>query len=60
MNLKNYIAEISRKIILDTYTAQLQNQSHTAKELGISRTALIYKLKEYGILTAKPTTEQSS
>lgn len=49
-NFKDYLADVEKEIILDVYKEYQQNQSQTAKMLGISRTKLIYKLKEYGIL----------
>lgn len=51
MFLKEYLSNLEKEYILNTYSQCAANQSETARILGISRTKLIYKLKEYGILT---------
>lgn len=53
MTLKEKLAEVEKEMIERVYADWRQNQSETAKRLGISRTALIYKLKRYGLLTNK-------
>lgn len=53
MNLKEELKIMEKKFILDAYTTYHNNQSQTARALGISRTALIYKLRNYGVLTNK-------
>ena len=40
--------EIEKRAILETLYKNGGNQTHTAEELGISRSGLIVKLKEYG------------
>jgi DNA-binding NtrC family response regulator len=40
--------EIEKRAILETLYKNGENQSRTAAELGISRSGLLVKLKEYG------------
>lgn len=51
MTLKEELQKVEKTIILTSYGENCRNQSATARALGISRTALIYKLKNYGALT---------
>lgn len=45
--LKQLVSELEKKVILDALKRFGGNQSLTARELGVSRTKLIYKLKLY-------------
>jgi len=47
------LSEMEREAILDTLDRMGGNRTETAKILGISRRALQYKLKEYGITEKK-------
>jgi len=44
------LAEVERMLIRQTLTHVTSNREEAAKALGISRRALQYKLKEYGLL----------
>lgn len=44
-SLEEYLHEIERRIVLQTLRANRNNQSQTARHLGLSRTGLIKKLK---------------
>jgi len=44
------LAEVEKLLIRQTLTHVTQNRAEAAKALGISRRALQYKLKEYGLL----------
>lgn len=48
--LNRRLREFEKELIVQCYKDESSNQSETARVLGISRTALIYKLKEYGLL----------
>ena len=45
--------DIERQAIEDALEANDGNRTHTAKQLGISLRTLQYRLKEYGITTAR-------
>jgi DNA-binding NtrC family response regulator len=44
------LAEVEKMLIRQTLTHVTSNREDAAKALGISRRALQYKLKEYGLL----------
>lgn len=46
-NLKSTCANIERELILEVLDYTKNNQTLSARLLGISRTKLIYKMKEY-------------
>ena len=46
-SLKDAIAEIEKRMIVDTLRATSFNQQQTARLLGISRQGLINKIKRY-------------
>jgi len=48
------LAEVEKLLIRQTLTHVTQNREEAAKILGISRRALQYKLKQYGLLTQEP------
>jgi two-component system response regulator AtoC len=48
--LRARVESFERSIILQEFQAQAQNQSETARRLGVSRPALIEKLHKYGII----------
>lgn len=48
--LKELLTEVERKVILNTLHGCNNNQSEASRVLGVSRTALIYKLKEYRLM----------
>ena len=48
------LAEIERQAIVQALRKHDFNRTETAKALGISRRALQYKLKEYGLIEGKP------
>ena len=55
------LAEVERMLIRQTLTHVTSNREAAAKALGISRRALQYKLKEYGLLqNSEPATPQQS
>ena len=57
------LAEVERMLIRQTLTHITSNREEAAKALGISRRALQYKLKQYGLLqeaTASPAVEKKS
>lgn len=41
------VAEAERAYILDALMRNAHNRTHTAKELGISRRTLLYKIEEH-------------
>lgn len=47
LSLKEQIAELEKKLILDALEAHNQNKSHAAEALGITRQTIISKLKQY-------------
>jgi DNA-binding NtrC family response regulator len=47
------LAEVEKLLIRQTLTHVTSNREDAARALGISRRALQYKLKEYGLLDAK-------
>jgi DNA-binding protein Fis len=44
------LAEVEKLLIRQTFTHVTDNREAAAKTLGISRRALQYKLKQYGLL----------
>ncbi len=48
-NLKEEIKRVEKRIIMEVLEQQEGNRTRTALMLGISRRALMYKLREYGI-----------
>lgn len=50
VQLDTVLDEIEQDIITAVYIMCGNNQSEAARRLGVSRTALIYKLKRYGVL----------
>ncbi len=48
------LAEVEKILIRQTLTHVTQNREAAARVLGVSRRALQYKLKEYGLLAEKP------
>jgi transcriptional regulator with GAF, ATPase, and Fis domain len=53
LSLRDRLAFIERRMILRTLVAVRGNRSHAAKQLGMSRSALIDRLNKYG-LTSRP------
>ncbi|GBE31088.1 hydrogenase transcriptional regulatory protein hupR1 [bacterium BMS3Bbin04] len=51
--LKQRIARIEKRMIMDSLEKNKHNQSTTADQLGLSRQALINKLHRYGIETGR-------
>ena len=49
--LRDHVDNIERDAIIKALSENNNNQTHTAKQLGISRRALIYKLEKYGLKT---------
>jgi DNA-binding NtrC family response regulator len=47
--MKEQLADLEKKSILDALDAEKGNQTRAARRLGISRRALLYKLEKYGI-----------
>ena len=56
-HLKETIAEVEKRCILEALEATNWVQSRAAKKLGISQRILGYKIKKYGI-TIKPKKEE--
>lgn len=54
------LAEVEKMLIRQTLTHVTSNREEAAKALGISRRALQYKLKEYGLLEGNEASETSS
>ena len=54
------LAEVEKLLIRQTLTHVTSNREEAAKALGISRRALQYKLKEYGLLGGKESSTQAS
>jgi DNA-binding NtrC family response regulator len=52
LNLTEHVETMERKLIGQTLTAVGGNQSEAARRLGMSRGALLGRLKKYGLLTA--------
>jgi DNA-binding NtrC family response regulator len=50
------LAEVEKMLIRQTLTHVTSNREEAAKALGISRRALQYKLKQYGLLDQEPET----
>ena len=48
-NLQETLRSVEKQILLDSLKKNNWNKSRTAKSLGISRTSLAYKYKEYGL-----------
>lgn len=48
------LAEVEKMLIRQTLTHVTSNREEAAKALGISRRALQYKLKDYGLLPSEP------
>jgi len=46
---RSTLQETERQLIVDTLAANSGNRSQTAKDLGLSRRALYYKLERYGL-----------
>jgi DNA-binding NtrC family response regulator len=51
------LAEVEKLLIRQTLTHVASNREQAAKALGISRRALQYKLKQYGLLNSQPPPE---
>jgi DNA-binding NtrC family response regulator len=51
------LAEVEKMLIRQTLTHVTSNREEAAQALGISRRALQYKLKQYGLLDVEPGTE---
>jgi len=47
--LRQHVGSVERDAIIKTLADNNYNQTHTAKQLGISRRALIYKMEKYGL-----------
>lgn len=47
--LRSKVDETERRVIIAALEANNKNQSRTAKDLGISRRALIYKMERFGL-----------
>jgi two-component system, NtrC family, response regulator AtoC len=47
--LRQHVGSVERDAIVKTLADNNYNQTHTAKHLGISRRALIYKMEKYGL-----------
>ncbi|MBN1652200.1 MAG: sigma 54-interacting transcriptional regulator [Deltaproteobacteria bacterium] len=47
--LRRHVGSVERDAIIKTLADNNYNQTHTAKQLGISRRALIYKMEKYGL-----------
>jgi two-component system, NtrC family, response regulator AtoC len=56
---KDAIKEIERNIILETLRANQWNRKKTAQELKISYRALIYKIRDAGLITRRQAAHQS-
>jgi DNA-binding NtrC family response regulator len=50
------VHDMERQLILETLAAHDGNRTHAAKALGLSRRALLYKIKRYGIAAREDTT----
>jgi two-component system response regulator AtoC len=48
--LRSRVEGFERKIIAEQFAAARNNQSETARRLGVSRPALVEKLHKYGLL----------
>jgi DNA-binding NtrC family response regulator len=53
-NLKKYLNDHERAIIMGEFILCNQNKYKTAKRLGINRTTLVGKLKKYGVALKPP------
>ncbi len=47
--LRRQVGSVERDAIIKTLADNNYNQTHTARQLGISRRALIYKMEKYGL-----------
>lgn len=47
--LRQHVDSVERDAIIKTLADNNYNQTHTARQLGISRRALIYKMEKYGL-----------
>lgn len=47
LNLANALYRLERDIIIEAMDMSMNNRTMAARLLGISRTKLVYKLKEY-------------
>lgn len=47
--LRQHVGSVERDAIIKTLADNNYNQTHTARQLGISRRALIYKMEKYGL-----------
>ena len=47
--MRTKLEELERRNIEEALAAEGGNRTHAAERLGISRRALLYKLKDYGI-----------
>jgi hypothetical protein len=47
--LRQHVGSVERDAIIKMLADNNYNQTHTAKQLGISRRALIYKMEKYGL-----------
>ncbi|HWH70587.1 MAG TPA: sigma 54-interacting transcriptional regulator, partial [Candidatus Sulfotelmatobacter sp.] len=54
------LAEVEKLLIRQTLTHVTSNREEAAKALGISRRALQYKLKQYGLLEQEPASNRSA
>jgi DNA-binding NtrC family response regulator len=54
------LAEVERMLIRQTLTHVTSNREEAARALGISRRALQYKLKQYGLLPEAPAAPEST
>ncbi|NVB82899.1 MAG: sigma 54-interacting transcriptional regulator [Kofleriaceae bacterium] len=48
-NMRGQLAEVERAVIVTALDAEDQNRTRTARRLGLSRRALIYKMEKYGL-----------
>jgi DNA-binding NtrC family response regulator len=53
------LAEVEKLLIRQTLTHVASNREQAAQALGISRRALQYKLKQYGLLGVEPAADVS-
>ena len=54
MNLKKYMQEIEMRVIKDAMIESKGSKADAARLLGVNRTALVEKLKRYGMLAKYP------
>ena len=48
-DVRGHLAEVERAAIVAALEAESQNQTRSARRLGLSRRALIYKMEKYGL-----------